>query len=210
MMNLFFPFESSFMIFPMGLVLLLFGFMFIGGNFLSKGMFFLIMGQFTSKFSGMFFFYFSVFFVILFMNLLGMMPFGFSVSSLLVVTFSFSVMLWISTIIRGYSNNFKYNIAHLLPLGTPYALVLMLVWIEIMSQFARPLALGIRLMANITAGHLLLHLISQGFFFLGPMGILMMFLFSTLVILEIAVSFIQPYVFGLLLSLYMNEGLGTE
>nr|YP_009357182.1 ATP synthase F0 subunit 6 [Ciona robusta]CAD56913.1 ATP synthase subunit 6 [Ciona robusta]SBU37550.1 ATP synthase subunit 6 [Ciona robusta] len=210
MMNLFFPFESTLMIFPIGLVMLLFGFYFFGNKILNKGMFLLIMGQFTNKFSGMFFFYFSVFFVILAMNLLGMLPFGFSMSSLLVVTFSFSVMLWISTVLRGYMINLKYNIAHLLPMGTPYFLVFMLVWIEIMSQLARPLALGIRLMANITAGHLLLHLISQGFFFMGPMGIFVLFLFSILVILEIAVSFIQPYVFGLLLSLYMNEGLGSE
>nr|NP_786955.1 ATP synthase F0 subunit 6 [Ciona savignyi]BAC57003.1 ATP synthetase subunit 6 [Ciona savignyi] len=207
MLNLFFPFESTFYVLPVGMFLLwLLMFMFVNKN-TNKGLFKVIMGQFTMNFSNMFFYFFSVFFTILSFNLLGMLPFSFSMSSLLVVTFIFSLVLWMSTVLRSFINNSKNNVAHLLPVGTPYFLVLLLVWIEIMSQFARPLALGIRLMANITAGHLLLHLISEGFFFMGSIGFLLLVLFFMLIILEIAVSFIQPYVFGLLLSLYMNEGL---
>lgn len=88
---------------------------------------------------------------------------------------------------------------------------MILVWIEFISWLARPLALGVRLIANITARHLLLHLISsrvaflmgyRRFILLGLVGLIL------IVVLEIAVAAIQAYVFSLLLSLYVREGVG--
>jgi F0F1-type ATP synthase membrane subunit a len=80
-----------------------------------------------------------------------------------------------------------------------------LVWIEIASLGIRPLALGIRLIANITAGHLLLHLFSLRS--IGRLGLLIGALFFFIVLLELRVAVIQAYVFSLLLSLYINERL---
>lgn len=71
----------------------------------------------------------------------------------------------------------------------------------------RPLALGVRLIANITAGHLLLILIGQRVFSLGVVGVLVSVVLVLLVLLEVRVAVIQSYVYNLLLSLYINEGL---
>jgi len=77
------------------------------------------------------------------------------------------------------------------------------VWIEVISWLARPLSLGVRLVANITAGHLLIHLISLGCFYINFVFFLAFFFF----LLELVVAFVQAYVYTLLLSLYVNEGL---
>jgi len=94
------------------------------------------------------------------------------------------------------------------PEGTPTLLIPILIVIETISLFIRPLALGVRLTANLTAGHLLIHLIGIAAFTLisnpALAGILLILLFL-LSILEIAVALIQGYVFVLLLSLYLQE-----
>lgn len=102
-------------------------------------------------------------------------------------------------------------LGHLLPEGTPTLLIPVLIIIETISLFIRPLALGVRLTANLTAGHLLIGLISTAAIVLLPLIPAVAILTSTilflLTLLEVAVAMIQAYVFVLLLSLYLQENV---
>nr|WRW10894.1 ATP synthase F0 subunit 6 [Microcosmus sp. z YZ-2024] len=151
-----------------------------------------------------------MFFLILFFNVYGLVPGVFPVTSMPSMTLMFAFLFWGGGYFVCLLLNFKSCLAHFLPGGAPMFLSVVLVWIEFISWLCRPLALGIRLMANITAGHLLLHLFSMGAFVLS--GSVMFFLpvftlLGMLFILEVAVSFIQSYVYSLLLTLYMIEGM---
>ena len=104
-----------------------------------------------------------------------------------------------------------HALGHLLPEGTPTLLIPVLIIIETISLFIRPLALGVRLTANLTAGHLLIQLIATAAFVLLPLiptvAILTTILLFLLTLLEVAVAIIQAYVFVLLLSLYLQENV---
>ncbi|CAM9194747.1 unnamed protein product (mitochondrion) [Bubo scandiacus] len=108
-------------------------------------------------------------------------------------------------------NQPSISIGHLLPEGTPTPLIPALILIETTSLLIRPLALGVRLTANLTAGHLLIQLISTAVMALLPImpmvSILTAVILFLLTILEIAVAMIQAYVFVLLLSLYLQENI---
>lgn len=100
-------------------------------------------------------------------------------------------------------------LGHLLPEGTPVLLIPVLIIIETISLFIRPLALGVRLTANLTAGHLLIQLIATATLVLLPkittVALLTALVLLLLTLLEVAVAIIQAYVFVLLLSLYLQE-----
>lgn len=102
-------------------------------------------------------------------------------------------------------------LGHLLPEGTPILLIPVLIIIETISLFIRPLALGVRLTANLTAGHLLIQLIATAVFVLLPIiptvAVLTATVLLLLTLLEIAVAIIQAYVFVLLLTLYLQENV---
>nr|WIL10201.1 ATP synthase F0 subunit 6 [Amolops sinensis] len=143
------------------------------------------------------------------MNLLGLLPYTFTPTTQLSINLGLAVPLWLATVLVGFRNQFAHSLAHFLPEGTPTPLVPVLILIETISLFIRPLALGVRLTANLTAGHLLIHLISSAvsaIFTLSPTASLLTFVTLVLLtILEIAVAMIQAYVFILLLSLYLQE-----
>lgn len=108
-------------------------------------------------------------------------------------------------------NQPTHALGHLLPEGTPGPLIPVLIVIETISLLIRPLALGVRLTANLTAGHLLIQLISTAVFVLLPLMPAVAILASTILVLltllEVAVAMIQAYVFVLLLSLYLQENV---
>nr|YP_010397712.1 ATP synthase F0 subunit 6 [Rasbora beauforti]UQJ78872.1 ATP synthase F0 subunit 6 [Rasbora beauforti] len=145
------------------------------------------------------------------MNLFGLLPYTFTPTTQLSMNMGFAVPLWLATVIVGMLNQPTSSLGHLLPEGTPTPLIPVLVIIETISLFIRPLALGVRLTANLTAGHLLIQLISTAVFVLASMMPTVAFLTATililLTILEIAVAMIQAYVFVLLLSLYLQENI---
>lgn len=148
---------------------------------------------------------FVAFFIyILLSNFLGLFPYVFTASRHLVFTLALSLPVWLGTIIWSIIFQFKRIMAHLVPLGTPVALMPVMVLIETVRSVIRPLTLGIRLAANIIAGHLLLTLLGgQGRFNLAL--VVVMVALVTLLILECAVACIQSYVFTILRSLYLNE-----
>nr|YP_009106932.1 ATP synthase F0 subunit 6 [Ichthyomyzon fossor]YP_009106945.1 ATP synthase F0 subunit 6 [Ichthyomyzon unicuspis]AIT96667.1 ATP synthase F0 subunit 6 [Ichthyomyzon fossor]AIT96680.1 ATP synthase F0 subunit 6 [Ichthyomyzon unicuspis] len=147
---------------------------------------------------------------ILVINLLGLLPYTYTPTTQLSLNMGLAVPLWLATIIIGMQKKPTEALAHLLPEGTPIALIPMLIIIETISLFIRPVALGVRLTANLTAGHLLMQLISITTFMLIPIisiSMITSLLLLLLTILELAVAMIQAYVFILLLTLYLQENI---
>nr|YP_010451194.1 ATP synthase F0 subunit 6 [Cosmocampus elucens]YP_010451298.1 ATP synthase F0 subunit 6 [Syngnathus pelagicus]UTV00975.1 ATP synthase F0 subunit 6 [Cosmocampus elucens]UTV01105.1 ATP synthase F0 subunit 6 [Syngnathus pelagicus]WNH19220.1 ATP synthase F0 subunit 6 [Syngnathus floridae] len=144
-------------------------------------------------------------------NTLGLLPYTFTPTTQLSLNLGLAVPLWLATVIVGMRNQPTHSLAHLLPEGTPTPLIPVLIIIETISLFIRPLALGVRLTANLTAGHLLIQLTTTAVFVLSSMmpsvALLTLGLLLLLTILEIAVAVIQAYVFVLLLSLYLQENV---
>nr|DAC76978.1 TPA_asm: ATPase subunit 6 [Sceloporus woodi] len=149
--------------------------------------------------------------LLLSLNLLGLLPYTFTPTTQLSVNMALAVPMWLSTVLIGMRNQPTISLGHLLPEGTPTLLIPILIIIETISLFIRPLALGVRLTANLTAGHLLIQLISTAVFVLTPsMTLTASMAFIVLLLLtglEIAVAMIQAYVFVLLLSLYLQENV---
>nr|AIE44516.1 ATP synthase F0 subunit 6 [Oreoleuciscus potanini] len=144
-------------------------------------------------------------------NMLGLLPYTFTPTTQLSLNMGFAVPLWLATVIIGMRNQPTVALGHLLPEGTPVPLIPVLIIMETISLFIRPLALGVRLTANLTAGHLLIQLIATAVFVLMPMMPVVAILTATvlflLTLLEVAVAMIQAYVFVLLLSLYLQENI---
>nr|ABR21309.1 ATP synthase F0 subunit 6 [Heteronotia binoei] len=143
------------------------------------------------------------------MNLTGLLPYTFTPTTQLSMNMALAVPLWLMTVLTGFRTQPTTALAHMLPTGTPPLLIPPLILIETVSLFIRPLALGVRLTANLTAGHLLITLISLATTTLLPLmpsiSLLTLTLLLLLTLLEIAVAMIQAYVFVLLLSLYLQE-----
>nr|ANA91136.1 ATP synthase F0 subunit 6 [Presbytis femoralis femoralis]QTJ25144.1 ATP synthase F0 subunit 6 [Presbytis femoralis]QTJ25157.1 ATP synthase F0 subunit 6 [Presbytis femoralis]QTJ25170.1 ATP synthase F0 subunit 6 [Presbytis femoralis]QTJ25183.1 ATP synthase F0 subunit 6 [Presbytis femoralis] len=142
-------------------------------------------------------------------NLLGLLPHSFTPTAQLSMNLAMAIPLWAGTVFTGLRFKTKNSLAHFLPQGTPTPLIPMLVVIETISLFIQPVALAVRLTANITAGHLLMHLIGSAALALMTMNFLAtsltLIILMLLTILEIAVALIQAYVFTLLVSLYLHD-----
>nr|YP_008593631.1 ATP synthase F0 subunit 6 [Ariomma indica]BAN83612.1 ATPase subunit 6 [Ariomma indica] len=145
------------------------------------------------------------------LNMLGLLPYTFTPTTQLSLNMGLAFPLWLATVIIGMRNQPTEALGHLLPEGTPTLLIPILIIIETISLFIRPLALGVRLTANLTAGHLLIQLIATAAAVLLPLmptvAILTATLLFLLTLLEVAVAMIQAYVFVLLLSLYLQENV---
>nr|YP_010709397.1 ATP synthase F0 subunit 6 [Pseudanthias pascalus]WCR63070.1 ATP synthase F0 subunit 6 [Pseudanthias pascalus] len=145
------------------------------------------------------------------LNMLGLLPYTFTPTTQLSLNLGLAVPFWLATVLMGLRNQPTHALGHLLPEGTPTPLIPVLIIIETISLFIRPLALGVRLTANLTAGHLLIQLIATAVFVLGPMmptvALLTAVVLGLLTLLEVAVAMIQAYVFVLLLSLYLQENV---
>nr|AFD94220.1 ATPase 6 [Batis pririt] len=153
----------------------------------------------------------SLMIFLLLINLLGLLPYTFTPTTQLSMNMALAFPLWLATILTGLRNQPSASLGHLLPEGTPTPLIPALILIETTSLLIRPLALGVRLTANLTAGHLLIQLISTATIALlstMPMvSLLTLLVLFLLTILEVAVAMIQAYVFVLLLSLYLQENI---
>nr|URW97630.1 ATP synthase F0 subunit 6 [Lysmata sp. 1 LQZ-2020] len=148
----------------------------------------------------------SLFSVIVFNNLLGLLPYIFTSTSHLTMTLSLALPIWLAFMIFGWTKHTKHMFAHLVPLGTPGPLMPFMVIIETISNIIRPGTLAVRLAANLIAGHLLLTLMSSTGPSLSSSLVYMLILSQILLlILESAVAIIQSYVFAILSALYASE-----
>nr|AFN61613.1 ATP6 [Lanius marwitzi]AFN61617.1 ATP6 [Lanius collaris capelli]AFN61624.1 ATP6 [Lanius collaris pyrrhostictus]AFN61625.1 ATP6 [Lanius collaris collaris]AFN61628.1 ATP6 [Lanius collaris subcoronatus]AFN61638.1 ATP6 [Lanius collaris aridicolus]AFN61653.1 ATP6 [Lanius collaris] len=153
----------------------------------------------------------SLMMFLLTVNLLGLLPYTFTPTTQLSMNLALAFPLWLATLLTGLRNQPSISLGHLLPEGTPTLLIPALILIETTSLLIRPLALGVRLTANLTAGHLLIQLISTATVVLisimPAISFLTLLILFLLTILEVAVAMIQAYVFVLLLSLYLQENI---
>uniref|UniRef100_A0A1W7RAA5 ATP synthase subunit a n=1 Tax=Hadrurus spadix TaxID=141984 RepID=A0A1W7RAA5_9SCOR len=160
---------------------------------------------FSSSWYGVLFLLCCLFWFIALNNFLGLFPYIFTASSHLLFTLGLALPIWLSLMIFGWVNQTDKMFAHLVPSGTPPALMMFMVCIETISNIIRPITLSVRLAANMIAGHLLIVLlgsvISGGAFVLFS-GVFSM---TLLLVLELAVAFIQAYVFTVLSGLYSSE-----
>nr|NP_739638.1 ATP synthase F0 subunit 6 [Carapus bermudensis]BAC23169.1 ATPase subunit 6 [Carapus bermudensis] len=145
------------------------------------------------------------------LNTLGTLPYTFTPTTQLSMSLGLALPLWLATVIIGLRYNPTHSFAHLLPQSTPVALIPALIMIETASLLVRPLALGVRLAANLTAGHMILQMIASTgitmLYALSPAGIFGVIILYLLTGLEIMVAAIQAYVLVLLLSLYLQENV---
>nr|YP_009912613.1 ATP synthase F0 subunit 6 [Obrimoposthia wandeli]QLJ92319.1 ATP synthase F0 subunit 6 [Obrimoposthia wandeli] len=152
--------------------------------------------------NGLFFFIFVSFFLLLVSNIFGLIPFSFSVTSHILFNILVGVFFW--GLILAYSLVVDFNnlVGHFTPMGSPFALVNFLNYIEVISVFIRPVTLALRLTVNIAAGHVFLSLISVGVFFMSSSLVFIFLIFYYL--FELAVGFLQAIVFSMLVDQYVN------
>nr|YP_010757377.1 ATP synthase F0 subunit 6 [Nephropsis grandis]WEU77720.1 ATP synthase F0 subunit 6 [Nephropsis grandis] len=148
----------------------------------------------------------SLFSLIMFNNVLGLLPYIFTSSSHLAMTLTLGLPLWLSFILYGWLNNTQHMLAHLVPQGTPGLLMPFMVLVETLSNIIRPGTLAVRLAANMIAGHLLLTLLAEtGHTLSMALVSLLITAQILLLMLESAVAMIQAYVFAVLSTLYASE-----
>nr|YP_010322877.1 ATP synthase F0 subunit 6 [Dichotella gemmacea]UKP87565.1 ATP synthase F0 subunit 6 [Dichotella gemmacea] len=149
------------------------------------------------------------------LNLLGLFPYVFTPTAHIIVTFGLSLSILIAVTILGITQ-FRWNFASMMmPSGAPLLLAPLLVLIETISYISRAISLGVRLAANLSAGHLLFAILASFGFTMINNGMLLLSLGPILVmvfitLLEIAVALIQAYVFCLLTAIYINDTLNLH
>lgn len=154
----------------------------------------------------------SLFLFIVVLNILGLFPYVFTPTAQFVVTFGLSLSIIVGVTILGFMA-FKLNfLSILVPGGAPLGLAPFLVLIETVGYMARALSLGMRLAANLTAGHLLFAIVSGFAFNMLPsvLSILPMLIMIFITILEMAVAVIQAYVFCLLTAIYLGDTIALH
>lgn len=153
-------------------------------------------------------FVFSLFMFILFANLIGLLPYSFTVTSHIIVTFSMALFVFLGvTLIAIAKHGFKF-LTFFMPAGVPVFMAPVLVPIEIVSYLSRPVSLSIRLFANMMAGHTMMKVFAA---FIIPLGFLggwaPLAVDVALTGFEFLVAFLQAYVFTVLTCLYLNDAL---
>lgn len=162
-------------------------------------------------------FIFSLFMFVLFANLIGLIPFAFTTTSHLAVTFAFASFIFLLCIAIGFARHGLHFFSLFVPPQTPIVLLPLIVMIEMISFLTRPLTLSVRLFANMTAGHILLKVFAGFIISLGLAGgvwsavaVLPMAMNIALYALELLVSVVQAYVFALLTCVYLNDSINLS
>jgi len=152
-------------------------------------------------------FVFSLFMFILLGNLLGLVPYSFTFTSHIIVTFALAATVFIGVTIIGFAKHGAHFLTLFVPAGVPAVLLVLLVPIELLSYFIRPFTLSIRLFANMLAGHTMLAIFA-GFAASVPLfGILPVGIDVAIYFLEVLVAALQAYVFAILTCLYLRDAL---
>ena len=159
-------------------------------------------------------FIFSIFVFVLFTNMLGLIPYSYTVTSQIVVTFAMAATIFIGVTLVGLIKHGFHFFSFFVPAGAPKPLIPFLIVIEVISYFVRPVSLSVRLFANMLAGHTMLKvfaglavmLTSAGGVFMG-ISVLPLLAIIGLTGLEILVAALQAYVFTILTCMYLNDAL---
>ena len=152
-------------------------------------------------------FIFTVFMFILVGNLFGMIPYSFTFTSHIVVTFAMALVVFLGVTIIAIAKHRLYFFTFFMPPGVPLLMAPLLVPIEIISYLSRPISLSVRLFANMLAGHTLLKVFAGFVVSLGMFGVLPLAFIVALTGLEIVIALLQAFVFTILTCLYLNDAL---
>ena len=156
-------------------------------------------------------FVFSLFMFVLFCNMLGMLPYSFTVTSHIIVTFALAAIIFLGVTIIGFVNHGIGYLKLFIPSGVPLFLLPLIVIIEIISYLSRPVSLSVRLFANMLAGHTMLKVFGGFVISLGIIGGWLPLSFTVaLTGLEILIAFLQAYVFAILTCIYLNDALNLK
>ena len=152
-------------------------------------------------------FVFTLFMFVLFANFLGLIPYSFTVTSQIIVTFALAAIVFIGVTIIGFAKHGAHFLRFFVPEGVPIVLLFLLVPIEVLSYFIRPFTLSIRLFANMLAGHTMLAIFGGFAASVGLLAILPVALDVAILALEVLVAALQAYVFAILTCLYLHDAL---
>ena len=152
-------------------------------------------------------FIFTLFMFILFGNMLGMVPYSFTFTSHIAVTFAMAIVVFLGVTILGFAKHGLHFFSFFVPPGVPIWMWPLMIPIEVISYLSRPISLAMRLFANMLAGHTLLKVFAGFVPALGAAGILPLAFVGALTGLEMLIAFLQAYVFAILTCLYINDAL---
>lgn len=152
-------------------------------------------------------FIFTLFMFVLVLNLIGMIPGTFTVTSHIIVTFGLAFFIFIAvTVIGIYLHGFKF-LSLFFPHGAPWWTGFILIPVEIVSYLSRPVSLAVRLFANMTVGHVLLKVIAGFIGLMGIFGVVPFLALIPLTALEIGIAILQAYIFTILSCVYLHDAL---
>ena len=149
----------------------------------------------------------TLFMFILFGNLLGLLPYSFTFTNHIIVTFALALTVFIGVTIIGIVRHGLHFFSFFVPKGVPMAMMPLMVPIEIISYLSRPVSLSIRLFANMMAGHTMMKVFGGFVFILGVFGVAPLIVNVALTAFEVLVAFLQAYVFTVLTCLYLNDAV---
>ncbi len=153
---------------------------------------------------------FTLFTFLLFGNMLGMLPYSFTFTSHIIVTFVLAMFVFLLVTLLGiFIHGFKF-FGLFVPKGVPMIMLPLMIPIEIISYLSRPISLSVRLFANMMAGHTMLKIFAGFIVPLGIFGIAPLMVDVALTALEVLIAFLQAYVFTILTCLYLNESINLH
>jgi len=157
---------------------------------------------------------FSLFMFILVSNMVGLVPYNFTVASHIIVTAALSLLVFVTVLVYGFWKNGLHFFNLFVPKGIPWFVLPLIVFIEVLSFLSRPISHSVRLFANMLAGHITLKVFAGFVTMLGGFGLvgwvgatLPLALTVALTALELLVAFLQAYVFTILTCIYLNDAL---
>ena len=159
-------------------------------------------------------FVFTLFTFVLFANIIGLIPYTFTVTSHIIITSALAGLVFLVVLAYGFRKNGLHFFNLFVPKGVPIYILPLIVCIEVMSFLSRPLSHSVRLFANMLAGHITLQVFASFITMLGALGVfgwlgatLPFALVVALIALEVLVAFLQAYVFAILTCIYLNDAI---
>ena len=156
-------------------------------------------------------FIFTLFVFVLFGNVLGLMPYSFTFTSHIIVTFAMAAVVFVGVTIIGFAHHGLGFLRMFFPHGVPLFIAPVLVPVEMISYFSRPISLAVRLFANMTAGHIILTVLAGFVITLGGLyvvpGVVPFAFLSAINLLEIGIALLQAYVFTVLSCIYLHDAI---
>lgn len=152
-------------------------------------------------------FIFSLFIFTLFGNILGMLPYGYTFTSQIAVTFFMAMVVFLGVTLIGLFKHGLHFFTLFFPHGAPLFTAPILIPIELVSYLSRPISLSVRLFANMTVGHVLLKVLAGFVIALGFFGVVPLVVLVAITALELLVALLQAYIFTILCCIYLNDAL---